>query len=257
MTGQNIIAKARRILKDTTSVTEVGSFWSDEEILLALNMSQYIVVNALIDAKKSLFLSRLIKGAAYLFSSPGWQSLPLDYLHYASGTVTPFFGTSYGAECKNNTVTEFEIGKYDGSTSTPVEIPPNLASASNRMSRIYLGGEGAPYIGVSHYGIYIVGNDITASGKSGLMNGNKFVLFYYRKPTKIESSGDYLDFDDYIYENIIRHATVLLSFKETKTQRDVKNMKLVGKEISSLPSKSSVYLTNNDEGVALGKKEIG
>ena len=87
MNGDNLAVRVRELLRDVTSVTHQGEFWSDKEIKRALNSAQDIFVNACLRGELYYLLSGLSTTLFYPAVVPPvirWRPIPTDYLHYIS-----------------------------------------------------------------------------------------------------------------------------------------------------------------------------
>lgn len=215
MIGQNLITRVRRILRDegenTLSVSintlnsTQGQFWSDYEILTALNVSQDFLLNKALLSKDYERLSMLVLRDVY-FAMPPNPSIPLiplpdNYLHY-----------------------------IDGRTGTP---------QLNHLARIYIGSDAMSFLEVKHDAIYIIGNTI---GMNFMGNWNiGGYLNYYRRPNKIIAGFFEESFLPRVYtDDIVRYASTILGTKEIHTQRDYKNYKTVTDGVKIKPKPSAV-----------------
>lgn len=213
MNGQTLISRVRRFLRDlgentlsnniNTLNSKAGQFWSDFEILTALNVSQDFLVNKAILTDDVERLSMLVVRGDYLAMplSPAvpFIDLPNNYLHYINGKVG---------------------------------VQGNL-----HIARIYFCSDVFPYLHVKHDAIYIAGNKVAMNFMGNWNVGG--ILNYYKRPTKIVA-GDFDNsfIDRVYYEDIARYASAFLGTKEIHTQRDYKNYKQVtdGAKIKPKPS---------------------
>ena len=268
MNGEPLILQVRRYLRDIETDVDKGTFWDDREIILALNVSQDVVVNHLIDNKQYQALNRLVSAYLYNPDSPVsfWRNLPSDYLHFFSaqtGSVDTLVTST--VHSPNPVFASPVTSKLEFGVTT---ISPDDTSKL-KTAKVYLGGESAPFLFTYHQAVFIVGNLIGAQGDnifynqiSGGESYPPFILHYYRRPSKIwltkyghptiinqpitlaDISEESFDTD--VYNTICQHAAVILSFKETQTQRDVKTAGAVATKLGSLIAKSSLYLRDQD-----------
>jgi len=193
MNGDPLAAKIRRILRDFTSPTRGGQFWSDEEIRLALNAAQDIFINFCLNNDLYYLLDRLISVVQVPISTDNPITVPQDYLHFASAVV----------------------GKESGQDI-------------DRVAQIHIGGDADKYMWVVHDSCNIIADEIhfMAAGVWGIGQ-----LFYYKRPSFIgltslgdDTNPDFndVDFEDSIYDDVIcYHAALLLGIKETRNKRNV------------------------------------
>ncbi len=85
MDADPIILSVRRRLRDDIDPGRAGVFWSDEEVLLAINAAQDIVVSRLVSIGQIAPLSRLRRRLELTTATPA--ALPPDYLHAISARV--------------------------------------------------------------------------------------------------------------------------------------------------------------------------
>lgn len=174
------ITRIRRALQDYTSPTRAGVFWDTYFVKLALNTAQEVVTNYLLRTNKAALLERLVS----TFAGTGPVSLPADYLHFISATV----------------------------------------SSPARTARVYIGGEGCTYLYTVHDAAIILGTDVyfvdrgTATGSGVLYyyrRPNKMLVTGDAGFTTAQ------DFDLSVYDEICKYAVAMLGAKETITGRDV------------------------------------
>lgn len=134
MDGNSLIRKVRVALQDIQTDWIQGEFWSDDEILLALNSAQDVFINSCLRNGRHEFLSGLVSWTPF-WSSP--HNLPDDYLHYISG----------------------KVGTYNTADSL-------------KMARTYLGGIGYSFFYTVHDAVFILGNQVwfkRGVDKSGIL----------------------------------------------------------------------------------------
>ena len=85
MDADPIMLNLRRRLRDDIDPGRAGTFWSDQELLLAINAAQDIVTGKLLSLGRIDSLSRLRRTISLTTSQP--QPLPADYLHAVSARV--------------------------------------------------------------------------------------------------------------------------------------------------------------------------
>ncbi len=225
MNGDALIIRVRRILRDTANKTEQGEFWSDREIILALNVAQDIFINFCLTNNILYLLSDLINPTSYIPSEENYN-WPLPYMHYVSALA--------GNE------------------------------ANLKPARIYLGAEGYHYLRAAHKSCTILNNSIYfTDGDITPPSDGSGVLYYYTYPSYIgaTSLGDNpsspipgivprpdfqkINFDDFIYKDIfVNHAAVILGLKEITNQRDYKKYKRQITEIMTNPPVYSNFINN-------------
>ena len=201
MTGTLLIDKVRNLLKDggvnlleqvgPTTNNIAGQFWTDYEILLSLNIAQDYVLNRSILSGDREILAMLHRTTGYIFNNGrrliNGTTLPNDYLTYINALV-------------------------------------GMTAATQRLARIYEGGECLAYINAKHDAVFLHGNTVAFS-VGGNYNGGG-TLFYYCRPTNIVEGDFNNSFPNEIYYNVIaRYAASILGTKEIHTQRDYKNWK--------------------------------
>jgi hypothetical protein len=188
MQAEALITRARLYLRDVTSASIQGEFYSDNEIELSLNVSQNMFVNYCIETEKRYLLNSLIRNTGFSTGAVTLSSLQDSYLHYLSARV----------------------GSID-----------QLA----RMAQIYLGGTGWGFIYTDHRACIIINDTCTFYEDRQSTNG---ILYYYKVPVSITSdtsAADYpiQDFSLFTYTNIItKHACTMLGMKEIQSQREFK-----------------------------------
>jgi hypothetical protein len=212
MTGQSLIDRVRRVLKDTPSLVEQGTFWSDNEILLALNIAMYVWINFCIKNNFTDDLSGIIKKSSILHSP---TTLPPDYLHYISSTVG-----------------------YD--------------DFHQYISQIFLGGNADVYFRTKIVGTFIVNNQIWFTWNRDYkysINANCMgFLYYFKYPNPIVTGNFDINFHDHIYMNtFIKHASVILGIKETKTTRDIKTYRRYLQSLLTMSVEDVIYRQKNRE----------
>ena len=215
MLGSELIRRVRRILRDTGENTlqpnpnmlnsEAGQFWSDYEVLTALNVAQDFLINKAIQTKNRDLLNMLVVRGAYVNQPDGVGitlfPLPVDFLHYI--------------DCK-------------------VGLPNQL-----HIGRIYYCSDAIPYLNVRHDALFIIGNTYTMSSMGSFNVGG--ILNYYKRPTRI-TSGTFDDcFLPKVYETeIVRYAASILGTKEIHTQRDYKNYETVKTSLKTKPNQPNM-----------------
>lgn len=215
MLGLDLVSRVRRINRDlgentlqanpNTLNSEAGQFWSDFEVLTALNVGQDFLVNRAIQDGNVDLLDMLIVRGVYVDqpSQVGMTLIPLppDYLHYIDAMV--------GA-------------------------PDAL-----HLARIYYCSDALPFLHVRHDALFIIGNFYTMSSMGLFTVGG--VLNYYKRPSKIVI-GTFTDsFIPRVYETeIVRYAAALLGTKEIHTQRDYKNYQTVTQSIQNKPNQPAM-----------------
>lgn len=233
MNGNQLIVEVRNILRDplnavtsqpaSTRVTpafnvpsRLGSFWSDAEIILALNSAQDIFVNYCLNKKLYFYLDYLFTSVQNNLVSNNPLALPSDYLHYASGS----------------------IGVIDEPT---------------QLAQIHIGGDTDKYLWTMHDHISIIEEWIYFIQNGAFGTG---ILFYYKQPSYIgaTSLGDALrvdfndtNFEDYVYNDIfVNHASVILGAKDTWSKRDASEIKGVNFNYLLYPKRIENYIEQND-----------
>lgn len=215
MLGLDLVNRVRRINRDlgentlqanpNTLNSEAGQFWSDFEVLTALNVSQDFLVNRAIQDGNVDLLDMLIVRGVYLDQNPfgglALTPLPSDYLHYIDAMV----------------------GEPD----------------ALHIARIYYCSDAIPYLHVRHDALFIIGNFYTMSSMGLFTIGG--VLNYYKRPSKIVI-GTFTDsFIPRVYETeIVRYAAAILGTKEIHTQRDYKNYQTVTQSIQNKPNQPAM-----------------
>lgn len=211
MQADALITRVRLFLKDITSDSIKGEFWSDDEIELSLNVSQDIYVNYCIANDKQYLLNTLIRNSGFTTGALDLTSLQDSYLHYMSAQI--------------------------GGTAGTV-----------KMAQIYLGGTGWGFLNADHLAAVIIRNTCTFYENRLSSNG---VLYYYKVPAVITTDtndAEYAvqDFEDFVYNDIIsKHAAVMCGMKETQTQREFKE-NLYEKMRRIIESKEYVRYTGED-----------
>ena len=201
MNGDNLALKIRDILKDTPSMVQQGTFWSDWEIYLALNAAQESFLNSCIIHKLHNCLNTLI--AQTIPATTIDLSLitnPNRYMHYVSA---------------------------------------NIVGEPNRLARIYLGNEGHVFRNVDHDFCYIE-NNIASFFSRGIATNGILYYYRYPSRIELTSvqgtPNTNIDFPAEYYDIIALHASVILGLKETQTQRDIKNKQQVKAKVLMTPS---------------------
>lgn len=211
MQAAGLITRVRLFLKDVTSDSIKGEFWSDDEIELSLNVSQDIFVNMCLSDEKYHMLNTLIRNSGFSAGALDLTSLTSSYLHYMSAKV--------------------------GGTADTV-----------KMAQIYLGGTGWGFWNTDHLAAIIIRNTCTFI-ENKIPSGG--ILYYYKRPAVITTdTGDaeynVQDFEDYVYNDIIaKHAAVMCGMKETQTQREFKET-MYAKMRRIVESKEYVRYTGED-----------
>lgn len=282
-----LLSQVRKYLRDMETNTDKGLFWDDWEIILALNSAQDIIVSKLIDNKQYQSLNRLVSAYLYNPTTHFWRNLPSDYLHYISGQISTethiTVDTTGSIGTPDPTPDEQAVTFVIYDMVLPYYKSRILKDSLKKMktAKVYLGGESASYLWTYCQAIFIVNdkigaqgdNVITPSGTSDDMPNTPFVLYYYRKPSKIwlNRYGDYNvggqapdtaelnreDFPENIYDDIAKLASSILSFKETQTQRDIKNLSVVAGKLNSPLAKTSLYLRDSDITIMRSQKDDG
>lgn len=203
-TGNSIIAKIRRVLHDVTSAVQVGEFWSNTEILTAVNAAQMSLFDILLKKKVRNVLQKLV--ASQTTSIAGQTSgifsanLPNDYAHYLS------------------------------------------VSVAGETGRVYLGGRGIQYLDVRHNGVAILGSKWYLLCRNLSPASGNVVLYYYKHPAAIAASGTTLtDFEEPIYDAIINWAVAICGQKEKQRGRDVSKLKSVASVIAGESADGVLY----------------
>lgn len=210
----NILERRVRLyLKDLSSDIEQGEFWDWRAIELALNNSIDLLLNLALLRNDSAFLVGLVSETAY--SNQADIALPADYLHFISASV--------------------------GQTEDTME-----------QAKIYMGQDvDNYYTNEFTRGAFIKGNTLNFREKKIQSGG---VLYYWKRPPLIKldptltvAERTFDDtFDQHILFDIIpKQATVMLSFKETQTQRDFKTYRDNLVFIRNYPKNFLNYTTMN------------
>lgn len=84
LNGATFLLRVRKNLRDVPTAFRKRTFWSSDEIFLALNASQLVLSNLCINTKYKHLLVNLITSRTYT-TAP--YTLPSDYLHYHSGLI--------------------------------------------------------------------------------------------------------------------------------------------------------------------------
>jgi len=215
MDSAQMRSHVRNILRDVQSDYLLGEFWDDREVWLALNVSQDLFVNYCLTAvDKQHLLQGLVRDTGYVTAINA--ALPSDYLHYISAKIGPTLN-------------------------------------SQKIARVYLGGEAYEYQNVSHTAALITNNTYTMIYDGAYTNGT---LYYYKYPSYI-GLAVLGDFDDYIYINYIAsQAAVLLAVKEVYNQRDLKTIMKYYNELVKQPQAYANYPINNDVPATIIRKLI-
>lgn len=165
-----------------------NNFWSDNEILLALNIAQNLIVRQAVKQKNSsilVFLTKQIHREAHVQTddmTPSAELLPSDF--YAPTAANIWIDT-------NN------------------RVPGSLEMGSVAMN--FVGGE-------FEYEVGIIKNDTYSE--------NKTTIAYVKTPPAITTSStvDYFTID-VINNVLVVMACYILGFKNPQTQREYKNFK--------------------------------
>lgn len=234
MNGDILVASVRNKLQDEQTMTDLGYFWSDREIALALNNAQSLVFNFLIDNKEFGYLMRLAK---YQIYTTNIDLLPLDYAHYIAAQGSPTDITT-------------GINLNDTLDILRQALLPNL---NNRIPfQIYLGGVAGSFLNVNHNGCFIINNNVYFNTLNVITD---YILYYFCYPSKIglTSLGDSLfpwfanvDFPQNVYDLIEDLSVTLLGFKEPQQQRDVKLFKNVIDRLQLKIQKTTQYTISSD-----------
>lgn len=274
MNGRPLINQVRKYLRDISDLSNQGSFWDDREIILALNAAQDVILKSLINNKQYQALNRLV--SARLYNPNGtdvWRTLPSDYIHYMSAQTSSL--DAVRIENSGIVVTVYEADLPFFSTVGLIPDPMyykytlhKTDAESLKTAKIYLGGESSSFLYSYHQAVFIVGNQICAQGDTIFQDQipdikhPPFILYYYKRPSKIwlreyghpdvinqpitDADIDIFSFSQTEYDTICQHASVMLSFKETQTQRDIKMAGAVAAKLGSPLAKSSLYLRDQD-----------
>lgn len=207
MDGSALVGQVRKLLRDVETNSSQGEFYSDREIIDALNSGQLIFVNYCLEKKLYIFLQGLIRQSGVI----GWNAI----------TFQPFLLSTL-----NPSYLHIISGIYN-EVSSDNNIP--------RLAQVYIGKNALQYLYVKHYGIYILGDKIYFSqGRDALGNYDikgQGIILYYTYPYKIYYNppipypADYLlkSWTDDIYENVIANlGASILSLKDSISQRDIK-----------------------------------
>jgi hypothetical protein len=204
-TGNSIIAKIRRVLHDVTSAVQIGEFWSNTEIITAVNAAQMSLFDILLKKKSKNALQKLV--STQTTSIAGQTSgifnanLPTDYAHYLS------------------------------------------VSVNGETGRVYLGGRGVQYLDVRHNGVAILGSKWYLLCRTLTPASGNVVLYYYKYPTAIAANGTTLaDFEEPIYDAIINWASAICGQKELQRGRDISKLKTTASVVAG-ESDNGVYYT--------------
>lgn len=235
MNGDLFISRVRNILRDEQSPTDKGEFWTDREIILALNASQSVICNFLVENRAYSALSRLQMAEIYPAQTAG--ILPNNYMHFISAQVSPQF-----IAATSGTVSQYKM---------------SLLGSSNvfKTAQVYLGGDSVPYLKVSHTAVFIVGNNVYCQDYIVNQNTTSFVLYYWEKPSYIGATSladntrldfNTVSFPSSVYDIIIEHASAMLGTKEPQTQRDLRFFKAVADQLGLKVTPSYNYIINSD-----------
>jgi len=216
MNGDSLITRVRRVLKDEATNVAQGNFWSDREIILAINAAQSIFIKHALELELHYLLAQLVRKTVYSTSATNYVFSP-ECFSYISA----------------------QVGDID-----------NLKPA-----RIYMGGDGMYYENTHHKAVILIGKDVYFIDGAYTDPKNGWgVLHYYTYPSYIgaTSLGDNpsapippivpktdwysIDFEDWVYNDVIaNHAAVICGLKETTNQRDFKKYKRVMGEMMMNP----------------------
>ena len=200
MNGDNLALKIRDILRDTQSMVQQGSFWSNWEIYLALNAAQECFINTCLTHKLKNCLNTLITQTTPAASvNLSLLTNPNRYLHYVSA---------------------------------------NIVGEPNRLARIYLGNEGHVFRNVQHDFCYIENNIVTFFSRIAPVTGILYYYRYPSKIelTSVQGTPNTaIDFPMEYYDIIALHASMILGLKETQTQRDIKNKQQIKAKVLMTP----------------------
>lgn len=204
MVGSTLIQAVRVILQDIQAAHIKGEFWSDREILLALNAAQSVFINACLRLGETYLLSGLVTQSPFS-ASP--YTLPADYLHYISGRV--------GASDTSNVL---------------------------RTARIYLGGIGYTYFDTSHDAIIILNDTVffkqAGADTSGILN------YYRQPLTIVATAFNEDFQSYVYTDIIVKHAATLCGFKEVQISREMKNLKREIQNIVNYPPRIDNYIND-------------
>lgn len=189
-------------------------------------------VRLALNTAQDVFVNTCINSKNYhllngIFTNTGYvasATLPTDYLYYASAKIGP-------------------------------------TAVTQKVARVYEGGEAYHYRWVQHTAALITNNNYTFIYNGVLSSGT---LFYFKRPSYIglASLGDNInadflnqDFDSWIYTDLIaNHAAVLLAIKEIQTQREMKTIEKMMKEYTIQPKEFANYPLNNEMSEPLLRK---
>lgn len=211
MQVQTLYTYLRRELKDVPSPTIQNVFWDDRQLNLALNAAVNILTNLWLIQENTDMLSYLYSSVTYPrlvnFNTP--NALPNNYMHYISATVLP----------------------------------------ESDMAKMYIGASVDEYYNVRHNGCFITGNNLRFTSDGDMECGG--TLHYWRQPAIIPLSNPATTFnEDYpqeVYLSTIAHeAALLLAYKETPSQREIKMLTRNIKNIGNIPPKFVNYKANED-----------
>ncbi len=183
MDARPLIRRARLILEDNVSDVKKGIFWSDYEIVLALNAAQNMFVAYCVRNKLHNHIQGLYKNTNYLNNN---DPLPNDYMHGVSALI-------------------------------------GINENNLEATRLYYGGEAEIYrYNVTQSMCGIIGNIILfyirGTPAGGILNYyRKPTYLNFINPSNV------MDFNEEIYFNTIAVlAARILGIKETQNTRDIK-----------------------------------
>jgi hypothetical protein len=220
MTIQSLISRVRLLINDIDNTNVIlavkkGIFWSNDEILNVLNASQYAFIDFCLNGKIYYPLNNIYTYSIFLdanLSINNDYDLPADYLHYASA-------------------------KYNYNHANLSQLPIYYPS------KIYLGGEGLPFLSCYQDAAVILNNKIRFKVNDEYCGG---MLFYYKHPASI-SSVDVYSFDDLVYSNIICiYAAIILGMKQIQTGREYKTYQTLAKQFTDLINNYQNYTEDRE-----------
>lgn len=207
-TGDSMLAKCRRMLRDVTSAVQKGEYWRDAEIFVAINAAQDTVFDLLLKKKAKHMLQKLVRTQ-----------------------TTALVAQNAGL---------YSAGLPDG-TPDPLYAHWLSVMINGEVGRIYDGGRGVQYLDVRHNGVAILGNNWYLMSRTAAVTGD-VLLHYYTYPTAIAAGATTLtDFEDAVYDVIANLATAILGQKEIHRGRDISKMKTVAQVAMAEPSTGVFY----------------
>lgn len=209
--GNSLILLVRKYVRDIPSPTINGTFWSNKEILSALNEAQEVFLNNALRLKAYTYLHYLLRQDLAIFNT---GPLPNDYVHYANAHV----GGQPGEEDQ----------------------------WALELAEVYLGGTALHYWWASHRAAFIVNGNIFYKSRGNPATGR---LWYYGRPTPIVAGTFVNSFDNEVYNNqIVSLAGVICAMKEVQTARDYKTFRKWAMNLIANPLREDNYIFDWEHG---------